>query len=128
MWLRAEEKQELKRRELAYRGSYSELEVRALNAQHPARFIVAVPTAADSVYRELRPEVDELVAPKNALARAVFFNRLGEMRDRSFENQRYRASGLTLVVVAIILWNTVYLSRAIQGLKAHGFVGRRQPA
>jgi TnpA family transposase len=26
---------------------------------------------------------------KNALARAVFFNRLGELRDRSFENQRY---------------------------------------
>jgi TnpA family transposase len=25
---------------------------------------------------------------KNALARAVFFNRLGEMRDRTFENQR----------------------------------------
>jgi putative phosphoribosyl transferase len=58
----------LKRRELAYRGSYSEPEVRgktviliddgiatgstvraavcALNAQHPARFIVAVPTVA----------------------------------------------------------------------------------
>jgi TnpA family transposase len=35
---------------------------------------------------------------KNALARAVFFNRLGEMRDRTFENQRYRASGLNLVV------------------------------
>ena len=81
--LRAEEKQELKRRELAYRGSYSEPEVRgktviliddgiatgstvraavcALNAQHPARFIVAA-TAAGSAYRELRPEVDELVA------------------------------------------------------------------
>jgi hypothetical protein len=54
------------------------------------------------------------------LARAVFFNRLGEMRDRSFENQRYRASGLTLVVAAIILWNTVYLSRAIDGFKARG--------
>jgi predicted phosphoribosyltransferase len=74
----------LKRRELAYRGSYSEPEVRgktviliddgiatgstvraavcALNAQHPACFIVAVPTAAGSAYRELRPEVDELVA------------------------------------------------------------------
>jgi predicted phosphoribosyltransferase len=36
--------------------------VRALNAQHPARFVVAVPTAAGSAYRELRPEVDELVA------------------------------------------------------------------
>jgi TnpA family transposase len=41
---------------------------------------------------------------KNALARAVFFNRLGEMRDRTFENQRYRASGLNLVVAAVILW------------------------
>jgi TnpA family transposase len=44
---------------------------------------------------------------RNALARAVFFNRLGELRDRTFENQRYRASGLNLVVAAIILWNTV---------------------
>jgi Transposase and inactivated derivatives, TnpA family len=29
--------------------------------------------------------------------------------DRGFENQRYRASGLNLVVDAIVLWNTVYL-------------------
>ena len=54
------------------------------------------------------------------MARAVFFNRLGELRDRSFENQRYRASGLNLVVAAIILWNTGYLERATQGLKAQG--------
>ncbi|MFP1453851.1 Tn3 family transposase [Escherichia coli] len=33
---------------------------------------------------------------RNSLARAVFFNRLGEIRDRSFEQQRYRASGLNL--------------------------------
>ena len=80
----AEEEQELKRRELAYRGSYSEPEVRgktvlliddgiatgstiraairALHAQHPARLIVGVPTAAASTCRELRPEVDDLVA------------------------------------------------------------------
>jgi TnpA family transposase len=57
---------------------------------------------------------------KNGLARAVFFNRLGEIRDRSFENQRYRASGLNLVVAAIVLWNTTYLERAVQSLKAHG--------
>lgn len=57
---------------------------------------------------------------RNALARAVFFNRLGEMRDRSFENQRYRASGLNLVTAAIVLWNTVYLERAIQALEEHG--------
>ncbi len=46
---------------------------------------------------------------RNALARAVFFNRLGEIRDRSFEQQRYRASGLNLVTAAVVLWNTVYL-------------------
>jgi len=57
---------------------------------------------------------------KNALARAVFFNRLGELRDRTFENQRYRASGLNLVVAAIILWNTVYLERASRLLQQKG--------
>jgi TnpA family transposase len=57
---------------------------------------------------------------KNALARAVFFNRLGEVRDRSFEHQRYRASGLNLVVAAIVLWNTVYLQRAVQALADGG--------
>ena len=57
---------------------------------------------------------------RNALARAVFFNRLGEMRDRSFENQRYRARGLNLVTAVIVLWNTVYLDRAIQAIQLHG--------
>ena len=56
---------------------------------------------------------------RNALARAVFFNRQGDLRDRSFENQRYRASGLNLIVAAIILWNTVYLERAIAALREH---------
>lgn len=54
---------------------------------------------------------------RNALARAVFFNRLGEFRDRSFDQQRYRASGLNLVTAAIVLWNTVYLDRAISATK-----------
>jgi hypothetical protein len=57
---------------------------------------------------------------RNALARAVFFYRLGEIRDRSFEQQRYRASGLNLVTAAIVLWNTVYIERAINALRAHG--------
>ena len=92
----AEEEQELKRRELAYRSSYSEPEVRgktvlliddgiatgstiraairALNAQHPARLIVAVPTAAASTCRDLRPEVDGLVA----LMTPEFFSGVGQ--------------------------------------------------
>lgn len=35
--------------------------------------------------------------------RAVFFNRLGEVRDRSYENQRHRAGGLNLLVATIIV-------------------------
>ncbi len=46
---------------------------------------------------------------RNALARAIFFYRLGEIRDRSFESQVYRASGLNLLIAVIILWNTRYL-------------------
>ncbi len=57
---------------------------------------------------------------RNALARAVFFNRLGELRDRTFENQRHLASGLNLVASAIILWNTVYLGRAVDHLRHQG--------
>ena len=47
-------------------------------------------------------------------------NRLGEIRDRSFEQQRYRASGPNLVTAAIVLWNTVYLEGAANGLRGHG--------
>ena len=57
---------------------------------------------------------------RNALARAVFLCRLGEIRDRSFEQQRYRASGLTLVTAAIALWNTVYIERAVQSFVSDG--------
>jgi TnpA family transposase len=58
---------------------------------------------------------------RNALARAVFFNRLGEIRDRGFEQQCYRASGLNLVTAAIVLWNTVYTERAVKALREHGY-------
>jgi TnpA family transposase len=56
----------------------------------------------------------------HALKRAVFFHRLGEIRDRAFENQQHRAAGLNLAVAAIILWNTVYLARAVEQLRADG--------
>ncbi len=44
----------------------------------------------------------------------------GEIRDRSFEQQRYRASGLNLVTAAVVLWNTVYLERAAHALRGNG--------
>ena len=56
----------------------------------------------------------------HALTRAVCFHRLGEIRDRSYENQRHRAGGLNLVVAAIILWNTVYLEKVVSTLRTEG--------
>jgi len=43
----------------------------------------------------------------------VFFHRRGELRDRTAEDMAHRASGLNLVVNAIVLWNTTYLARAV---------------
>ena len=54
---------------------------------------------------------------RNSLARAVFIHRLGEIRDRTYENQQHRASGLNFLVTAIILWNTRYLERAVVALR-----------
>ena len=54
---------------------------------------------------------------RNSLARAAFIHRLGEIRDRTYENQQHRASGLNLLVTAIILWNTRCLARAIATLR-----------
>lgn len=56
----------------------------------------------------------------HALKRAVAFHRSGEIRDRTFESQSHRASGLNLVVAAISVWNTVYLGRAVAALRAEG--------
>ena len=80
----AREEKEMERRERAYRGQRSPLEVEgrivlliddgiatgstmraavnALRQQQPKRIVVAVPTAAASTYREFQSEADEMVA------------------------------------------------------------------
>ena len=51
---------------------------------------------------------------RKAQARAVSSNRLGELRDRTYDHQRDCASRLTPVVAAIVLWNTMYIERAVK--------------
>jgi hypothetical protein len=55
-----------------------------------------------------------------AAAQAQLVSAKANLELANGEALNYRASGLTLVLAAIFLWNTVYLSRAIQGLKALG--------
>ncbi len=57
---------------------------------------------------------------RNALARGVFFNQHGEMRDRRYGRQIHKASGLNFLVTAIILWNTKYLEALITELRKNG--------
>ncbi|NNR89763.1 Tn3 family transposase, partial [Escherichia coli] len=49
-------------------------------------------------------------------------HQLGEFRNRAAETMAHRASGLNLVVNAIILWNTVYLSRAVDYIRSQGII------
>lgn len=72
-------------------------------------FVIQV---CDDVYK-----LGWIKGPPNALARAVFMYWLDEIREGGLENQGYRASGLTLMTVAIALWNTVYIERTIESLK-----------
>ena len=57
----------------------------------------------------------------NNLRKAVFFNRLGQIRDRAYESQLHRARGLNLLVAAIVLWNSRYLGEAVGALRRHGY-------
>lgn len=57
---------------------------------------------------------------RNNLARAVFLNRLGQMHDRTYDDQQHPAAGCNLVVAAIILWNTVCLAAAAEALRRSG--------
>ena len=53
----------------------------------------------------------------NALARAIFFGKRGELRERELQDQLQRASSLNILINAISIWNTVYLQKAVEHLK-----------
>ena len=60
----------------------------------------------------------------NALARAVFFGKRGELRERSLVAQLQRASALNIIINAISVWNTIYLDEAAKYLENQGLLDR----
>lgn len=56
----------------------------------------------------------------NGLARALFFGKRGELREKGLQDQLQRASALNIIINAISIWNTVYLTEATKVLKARG--------
>ena len=50
----------------------------------------------------------------NGLARALFFGKSGNLREKDLQDQLQRASCLNILLNVVVIWNTVYLSRAIE--------------
>ena len=43
-----------------------------------------------------------------------------QIRDRSYEDQLHRVNGLQLLISVIVIWNTVYIEKAIELLRSQG--------
>ena len=57
---------------------------------------------------------------RHALAQAVFTFKQGRVADRGHDAQQFRASGLNLVIAAIVYWNSTYIADAVAHLRARG--------
>lgn len=51
------------------------------------------------------------------LASAIFFGKQGELRERTIQHQLKRASALNIIINTLSIWNTLYLSIAIEHKK-----------
>jgi TnpA family transposase len=57
---------------------------------------------------------------RHALAQAVFTFKQGRVADRGHDARQFRASGLNLVIAAIVYWNSTYIADAAAHLRARG--------
>lgn len=58
----------------------------------------------------------------HALAREVFFGQQGLFRERDYAGQLNRATCMSLIINAIVVWNTRYLLAAVEELRRQGMV------
>ena len=57
---------------------------------------------------------------RHALAQVVCTFKQGRIADRGRDARQFRASGLNLVIAAIVFWNSTYLADAVAYLRARG--------
>lgn len=58
---------------------------------------------------------------RHALAQAICTFKQGRIADHRPEAQMYRASGLNLLIAAIVYWNSTYMADAVDWLRAAGY-------
>ena len=56
---------------------------------------------------------------RHALAQVICTFKQGRIADRGPDAQQFRASGLNLVIAAIVHWNSTYLADAVDHLRSH---------
>ena len=54
---------------------------------------------------------------RHALAQVICTFKQGRIADRGQDAQQFRASGLNLVIAAIVYWNSTYLADAVDHLR-----------
>lgn len=59
---------------------------------------------------------------RHFLAQVICTFKQGRIADRGMEAQQFRASGLNLVIAAIVYWNSTYIADAVAHLRAMGEV------
>ena len=57
---------------------------------------------------------------RHALAQVICTFKQGRIADRGQDAQQFRASGLNLVIAAIVYWNSTYMADAVQHLSNQG--------
>ena len=57
---------------------------------------------------------------RHVLTQVICTFKQGRIADRGHEAQQFRASGLNLVIAAIVYWNSTYLADAVQHLRDQG--------
>ena len=57
---------------------------------------------------------------RHALAQVVCTFKQGRIADRGQEAQQFRASGLNLVIAAIVYWNSTYIADAVAHMRSQG--------
>lgn len=56
----------------------------------------------------------------NGMASALFFGKSGNLREKDWQNQLQRASCLNILLNIIVIWNTVYLQKAVEHIRESG--------
>ncbi|SDK42900.1 Tn3 transposase DDE domain-containing protein [Nonomuraea maritima] len=77
--------------------------------------------AVEEPYRRDIKGVRNLQESRHALAGKIFHGRKGEIYQRYYKGMEDQLGALGLVLNCVTLWNTFYMDRALDQLKAEGY-------